>query len=387
MNITATNSSGTHPLWIISTVATTTITRAATGSALISAAEDASHHVAISGIYFAYGSGAINCINTHAIAEGKPILIHNCFAEIVYAGDNSLFLRSYGPRGLVYNCSFIGAPISNGGQAIMIHPEMYDAWLTSSTMGTTDTTGLANFYIEDCDFHGMINSADLSNNCRAVIRNCIFNNAGIGSHGPDTGTFGLRHFELYNNEFIFNGYNDGQTMPIDYLIYIRGGTGVISDNIIPNLSSTDYGDKTEIKLQIQMLARNAGPNPLWSDNDGGMIQYPSPRQVGMGRVTGTGVDGKGRKTDMYTYVGDSEPLYIWNNAGSYVVSVNTGYEGGGGGAINPDPASAYIVHGRDYFNNGTAKPGWSKPAGTHPAAYPHSLRAGPPQFVRILVVK
>ena len=37
-------------------------------------------------------------------------------------------------------------------------------------------------------------------------------------------------------------------------------------------------------------------------------------------MTGTGVDGLGRSVDSVTYLGASEPLYIWNNTGTYVFS-------------------------------------------------------------------
>ena len=56
----------------------------------------------------------------------------------------------------------------------------------------------------------------------------------------------------------------------------------------------------------------------------GGAQYPCPRQVGMGRVTGTGADGLGRTHDSITYVGDSEPVYIWNITGTAGVGI-TGF--------------------------------------------------------------
>ena len=38
---------------------------------------------------------------------------------------------------------------------------------------------------------------------------------------------------------------------------------VVSDCMMPDITSQDYGNKPEINLQIENLARNAGPNPCW----------------------------------------------------------------------------------------------------------------------------
>jgi hypothetical protein len=85
--------------------------------------------------------------------------------------------------------------------------------------------------------------------------------------------------------------------------------------------SQDYGSKTDVNMTVMNLRRSAGPNPCWGAGVPG-VQYPCPRQVGMGHVTGKGVDGTGRSNDSITYVGDSEPRYIWNNRGSYTAGLS-----------------------------------------------------------------
>jgi hypothetical protein len=184
----------------------------------------------------------------------------------------------------------------------------------------------------------------------------LFNNAGFGTHGADTSNYGVRHYEIYDNEFVFNGYNDGNTFNMNWFFYLRGGTGVIANNIIPDIKSTDYGDKPEVNMTVMNLQRSGGPNPCWS---GG---YPAPRQVGMGRVTGTA------GSDSITYKGDSEPLYIWGNTGTVGVA-RTDY-GGTACGTTPPSSSTFLQPGRDYFNDGTAKPGWTR------YTYPHPARAG-----------
>jgi hypothetical protein len=368
MDIDTATDAGTyvHPIWIIATTATTTITRSGSNTVFLDVAEDASHTVEISGIRFDYGSGTGNTIAISSVSGGKPVQIHDCFFEAVYTGGAYSFnVKGQSQRGMIYDCSFIGAPFSNAGQPIQVSATGVDAWATTSTMGAADTTGLNNFYIEDCDFHGIQNATDMSDSARAVVRHCLINNAGLGTHGPDTGTYGLRHYEIYDNEFVFNGFNNAQTLPLDYLIYFRGGTGLVYNNTIPDLDSTDFPGKNDVNLQIQMLDRNAGPNALWSDNDGQVPEYPCPRQVGMGRVTGTGLDGQGRSVDSITYVGDVEPLYIWGNSRTPDYAV-TG--AGAGEGLDPDLPGDYIQAGRDFFINGTAKPGWTA------YTYPHPLR-------------
>jgi hypothetical protein len=101
--------------------------------------------------------------------------------------------------------------------------------------------------------------------------------------------------------------------------------------------------------------------------------YPAPRQVGYGRVTGTGTatyppDGyNNTSTDAYTYVGDREPAYIWNNSNGNT----TGYDDEAGSCTASPVAnsSEYIVSGRDFIT-GTAKPGYT------PYTYPHPLTQG-----------
>ena len=100
----------------------------------------------------------------------------------------------------------------------------------------------------------------------------------------------------------------------------------------------------------------------------------------MGRVTGTGTANyspggvNNSSTDSITYVGDSEPAYIWNN--SRVPLGNINIADYGLGQTNSctgstyDTAANYIVLNRDYFNGSTAKPGYT------PYTYPHPLTLG-----------
>lgn len=144
---------------------------------------------------------------------------------------------------------------------------------------------------------------------------------------------------------------------------MRGGTFVVTDCIIPVISSQDYGNKPSFNLTVMNLQRNGGPNPCWGHGTTNGANYPAPRQVGMGRVTGAAGN------DSITYKGDSEPIYIWNITGPTPLVGISNY--GGTGCTSPDTSANYIRSGRDYFV-GTPKPGYVK------YTYPHPLRGGSP---------
>ncbi len=236
-------------------------------------------------------------------------------------------------------------------------------------MGTADTTGANNFYVETNDFHALQSAIDNDDNGRAVWRYNLMDNSQFSTHGADTSNYGERHFEFYNNTGVFNAYSDGSTFNLNGWVFIvRGGTFVIANNTLPVLQSGDYGSKPDVNLTVMNLQRNGGPNPCWGAGTSGGALYHVPRQVGMGYVTGNGRDGEGRTTDSITYVGDSEPAYIWGNSRTPLNVALSDY--GGTECTNPDRSANYIVLNRDYFNGSTTKPGWT------PYTYPHPLTQG-----------
>ena len=312
-------------------------------------------------------------------ANGRAVLLHN----LVFS--DSVAIRMNTNRGVIYS---ITANNHKGTQEIVqCKPEQVQgSWTTPSTMGMADTTGESNVYVEDSTFTLALHEAiDWDGNCRIVIRHNTFDNSSITSHGADTGVFGARHVEIYDNTFIFTNYGEcdgSQTAGLAYFIFLRGATGVITDNSgLVNMVSCAWGTKPALNMTVMNLQRNAGPNPCWGLNSSGGAKYPAPRQVGLGYVTGTGKDGTGRTYDSVTYVGDSEPFYIWNQSFTPIIS---DYSVGQADYCAGDTSANYLVAGRDYFSNGTAKPGYTK------FTYPHPLRPGsitppaPPTNLRIV---
>lgn len=368
INVTETNGSGTHPLWIVALDARTTIQSNAPSTTLITLAESDQGITSLSGIRFQHqpgfqtsGNNAAHFVRIHHANNGQPVRVHDCmFVSYTYGSQ----IVTNSNRGVIWSNSFLSLPFSQGHLAVHASaPALTNSWTTPSTIGSADLTGKSNIYIEDCDFHAWLNATDFDDNVRTTMRHCLFNNAGFGTHGADSSNVGLRHFEVYNSEFIRNNYSDGQTLNVNWYFLIRGGTGVIADNILHAFSGSDYGSGDSVRLALWNLQWNAGPNPFWGSNLEG-VQYPAPRQIGRGYIDGNGRDGTGRTNDKVTFVGDLEPLYIWGNSGGYRIGIS---------AFSPplagqDRIEDYVVAGRDYYHSGTPRPGYSK------YSYPHPLR-------------
>jgi hypothetical protein len=224
--------------------------------------------------------------------------------------------------------------------------------------------GATNLYVEDCDFHAYLTTYDFDNNSRAVFRYNVLDNCTQGSHGADTSTIGVRHFELYNNELIFDSFADCDTeLDLQWFFWGRGGTGVITDNVLPRITSTCAGQKGNIRFSVLNTRRDSGPYCCWS-------QYPAPHQVGQGFGTGaafhqfTSQCGAYAGGD-YSYYIFSEPVYIWNNTGTGGNSVGLA-EDDADQCGNNQHVQDYVQEGRDYIIG--AKPGYQK------FTYPHPLR-------------
>ncbi len=371
--------------WLIATIPQTVFINNSS-TALFSVTEDSSVHTNLSGFKIQEGTGSGDGIDIIA-GGGAAIVVQNCWIE--QTGDVSIHFNVN--RGVVSNCSFDATPFSQASIAIDPQPFDQTAWNTAGYWGALDTTGQNNVYIETSDFHAYLLASDNDEGARTVYRYNTFNNAGLGGHGADTGPFGARYFELYNNVMVFNGYNTGATFPMNQWDYVRGGSFVVYNNTIPALQSTDYGTKSDLNLTVMNLQRNSNAVTqltCWGAGNG-TAGYFAPHQVGRGYINGTSstlIGGVGAATEI-TYspagygfsvlqsVGDSEPGYIWGN--SRVPLGNTGISDYGLGNSNscpssPTPATSanYILSGRDYFNGTAAKPGYT------PFTYPHPLTRG-----------
>jgi hypothetical protein len=374
LTVGATEGSGTWPAWVFERPTSTTIVNSAvskTGQGMIQVTESTVGSVEISGIHFTQGTGTLGAhISIGPSTGGKPVVVHDNWFSLTGSIYSGVYISGVN-RGLVYRNSFNAAlcsangpcSVGIGGSLNIKSVTLYSSWSTPSTMGTADTDGTHNVYFED-NYLLAFWQAGLTpdSGARLVARHNTFLDSTMGWHGADTEQLGSRHWEIYDNEFVQSVMPSGRSFNLNWFVQSRGGTGVITDNIIPNIISQDYGDKSELTFFIYVLRRNTGGYlACWGATTAG-IQYPVPRQNGMGYVTGaaeTGPDG--------IYKGDSEPIYIWNNTGTYVVAA--GDYGPNECGVDAGSIVDYFVSGRDYFLNAGAKPGWTK------YTYPHPLRA------------
>jgi hypothetical protein len=376
MNITSTAGSGTWTFWWIATQPTTTIVDAYQGNgnsydAMLKINQSLNGSTEITGLRFladpnsSHRSTFIGLFTSVYITS--KTLIHDCWFENDGGGAAAIFAASN--QGLVWNCSFDDT-FSQNAVAVVQKWEFGGgdvSWTTNSTMGADDTNGATNFYVEDCDFHAYLNAFDIDSNTRIVWRHNIDDNSGLGSHGADTGPIGTRHAEIYDNELVFDTFGDcdgSTTLPVCWFFWMRGGTGVITDNILPAISSCAWGNKGNVLFSVLNNRRNTGAYCCWTS-------YPAPHQVGQGYGTGAvfhafisicppyvGVD--------FSYFTYTEPVYIWNNTGTGSDTVG----------LNQDPTDQcgngqqvanYVQQGRDYIV--ASKPGYTK------FTYPHPLRS------------
>jgi hypothetical protein len=315
-------------------------TAAGANTSILRITEDASHHVEISRLSFRETNNDFYVISVSGVANGKPVLIHdNSFGG--YNGVRGIrFLVS---RGVVYrNTTQAQTPTSVYNNRQFFSCKAFggppNAWTSPPVYGANDTTGTANIYVEDNQIVNVQESIDIDDNCRGVVRYNTFRDGHSGTHGADTSPYGMRHVEVYNNTFI----RAGNTF-INSWVGFRGGSGVVTDNVFPDLGSAG---KAEITLRVLNLRRNDGPYPCWRNG------WPAPHQVGQGHNGSTNV---------------VEGIYIWNNTGTSDLTVwalNFEPDQCGGGA----DVSVHVRQGRDYFV-GTPKPGYSK------YRYPHPLRS------------
>lgn len=326
-----------------------TIVNAAGSGPIMVITPDQSGHVEISDFHFTQG-GNTGSGRYHLIVEpaaGRAVLIHDCQFDNAAFGFRDIEWRTNG--GVIYNCVFTSVNRQDTSGIAFKNPQPSSSWQTASTVGTADSDGEHNTYLEDCTFKDVyLQALDLDDNSRTVVRHCKFDNSGITSHGWDTSPQGTRQWEIYDNEFVFTGGGDPPNpypLNLNYWFYVRGGTGVMFGNVIPAIQSQYWGSKGSINLTVYNIRRR-------TSSPGCQTSYPAARQFGFG------CDNQGRLV--------SEPVYFWNNSGSGAANI---------GLVNYDPdecgnnqqISNYIRLNRDYFTS--AKPGYQ------PYTYPHPLRA------------
>jgi parallel beta-helix repeat protein len=285
-------------------------------------------------------------IGVNHTSGGQPVLLHDCY----FSGNGStmVYTVSWATNGgVIWNCTFDSLfTFATGIEFEWINGA--NTWTTLSTMGTADTSGANNTYVEDCTFlNGWIAGMDFADNARTVIRNNTFRDTSIYCHGQDSSPYGPRHYEIYNNTFIYDATPSPYPLNLQDWMTLRGATGVIWGNVFPQIPA---------RSSVLMLIYGLFMSPCYT-------LYPVPRQIGQTWVGNGGYSYPQNPSDGSGY--GTDPLYIWNNTGSGAVAVSANQIPDNCG--NNELISNFIVLGRDYILN--SKPGYT------PYPYPHPLRA------------
>jgi hypothetical protein len=349
------------------------ITNALTnGGVLISATTPSSGHLIIGQLAILDGGKNSAGSDLFMSNGGTVPLLHDCYFDNKGSLNHCISWMMNG--GVIWNCSFFNYEGTCGIMNLAADSaNPGTSWQTPSTMGTADTSGTANTYIENCTFTNILTQAlDPDSNSRTVIRYNKFYNTGCASHGQDTSVNGVRHWEIYNNTWTFNTSGtsaDGTAYPLNlnWNWLLRGGTGVIFNNVMPPVASSYWGVKANFLFGVFNI--NQKPNAVPCQT-----AYPAARQLGQSwkgaggysySTSGTAaVDGTGYYLD---------PVYLWGNTGGGSTSSSwIGLD-----QYTPDACGNgqlignYIKANRDYVDYGTAntpKPGYT------PYTYPHPLR-------------
>ena len=294
-------------------------------SALFNFTTGSSYHCGVGGIRF-NDSGNDGAVISATGSGSKPLLIFDNY--IAYDNRNwpqEHFLELQNlVGGVMWNCVMAGTLLSPPGDGAFLIKSSR-GWTTDSTMGSADTSGIVNFYCEDCTFTNAGICPDIDDNGRYVARYCDYNGSWAETHGF-TSLTGGRHWEFYHNRF---RQTTAQRNLAGRYFWARAGTGVFTENRVDQQVDPGYYG-TNILLDI-------GDNTTPTSN-------PQNRQPGWGWSTASG--------NMH------DPMYIWSQTGAqaYTWSVESAW-------------TANIVEGSEIIVNAGAKPGYAQ------YTYPHPLRS------------
>ena len=302
-------------------------------SGAITLRKHATRSVEVSGFTFrrSGGGNSARMMYVEGPWNGEPPLIH----DNVFIASNSGIIRYQTNGGVIYRNTFRGG-LDDSGLQHKVDGDR-ESWSTPDTMGTRDTNGKRNLYVEDNVFEGMANQAtDFDDAARVVFRHNTLVSSSFNSHGLATSPIGVRHYEIYENSFRYPNKSVNQS----WHIWLRGGTGVIFNNQVEDLNGTQWGNKTELLFSVRAAV------------DGGVEgccrSYPCKHQVGQNH------DGSSQFTD---------PVRLWNNSGTLAWGLNSAWNNTCGQNMGD-----YLQNGRDFIFATSPKSGYT------PYPYPHPLR-------------
>jgi hypothetical protein len=337
---------------------------------------DSNYHTTLANLKFVTGSGVGSGNYVVFYGTGQVGLMHDMDFNIPNA-VLSHAVQWLTTGGVIWNTAFestsnLGAgctpPNGPGSQSGSIVVKSNKNWDDASTMGTLDTGGVNNLYIEDSTFTYVGQIPDVDENARVVLRHDTWLNTtgGVG-HGP-TSSYGTRQVEIYDNTFNLTNNN----VPVNRYFWFRGGTVLITGNNITALNTAPCNANSS---SFQFIVESA----TRSTSHGCCTGYMCFHQPGSGSDGTSGHSALSRSQTPYDSYQQPDPVYIWNNTGTGQSSVAKAV------SLNDsdmscnnrgDNTAAFFQLNRDYFvdisSNPTigARPGWTR------YSYPHPLRQG-----------
>ena len=295
-------------------------------TALFSFTSGDDHHCGLGGIAFEEGTGDGEHLVLNGAGSKPPLIFDNAFESKARFFPANPFMRVACLGGVMWNCYIEGTfSIAEAGSASLLIKNEGGVrnWETNGTIGTDDTGGSVNFYMEDCTAINVGQFPDIDDHGRFVARNCVFDGTWGLTHGF-TSTWGGRHWEYYDN--VFQQRTTGRNLAGRYF-WCRAGTGVFTDNEAYTPADTSsYGNVSQLDI-----GDNTSPGTYLQD-----------RQPGCGY-----------ESSAYA----SDPIYMWNESGARAYTWGTS---NGWGSI--------VQQNRDIFVNNGARPSYTK------YTYPHPLR-------------
>ena len=319
----------------------------------------------VSNLTFVQGPGrpVTSMVLLQHVVNGLPILFHHNNLVYHQCAPGIAISTSFN-RGVVWRNQFLNdVPLAPCGwltatTAINVEPSVTDGlalWNSMSTLGAVDTNGDKHLYFEMNRIENFTNNAfDINDGGRFVARHNTFLDTAGANHGHDSGVVGARQMEIYDNTFVLTDRGN-DTANLGRWIGLRGGTGVITDNIFPVLNVPAFGGlKSNVTLAVFVL-QSAELGGCYTGT------YPWLRQIGRGWDGSLDPHGDPQVLD---------PLYYWNNRVSPggplatgMVSTNLPVNTCG---LNAPDVSVFLQQGRDFYNE-VARPGYVK------YQYPHPL--------------
>jgi len=262
----------------------------------------------------------------------KNFRIDNCIFDSDIISNRAIYIEN-DSYGVIDNCTF-----KNSSIAVVDTKD--ESWTRPYTFGSSEALFIENCnlsYIKENTTGGAISG---HNGARWIFRFNTIINGGINNHGACTSPRSGMIMEVYNNTWI-DSINRARG------IHVRGGTGVIFNNIFNGYSSTVM-ELDNYRSWSDDCGYNLGQCDGKNQLDGNDSTHGWPCFDQIGRATNQ----------------SSEPMYEWNNTRNgtdiHFTVVPTGL------------CPKHIVEGRDFFND-TKRPDYKPYRYPHPLAYPTIL--------------